>query len=138
MVTTPAPEHDQDLIRERYGRVKRANPRTLIIIALVVAVVGLGLMVWIGWGFSQPQATSKVISFNVVDAGTTTVHFQVNKPVDATAECDVEALSTGFAEVGVKTVSVGPADTETVTLFEEVNTSEIATTVVIDDCRIVD
>jgi len=138
VVTKQTPEHDEDLIRARYGRVKRANPRLLSVVATVVGVIGLGLLIWIGLGLTQAQATPKVISFNVADPGLTTVEFQVNKPTDATAECTVEALSTGFAQVGVKTVTIGPSETETVIVVEEVKTSEVATTAVVDDCRIVD
>ena len=137
-MTTPAPRHDEDLIRARYGRVRRANSKALIVTAVAVSIVALGLMIWIGLGLTKPQATSRIISFNVVDSGLTTLHFEVSKPADRTAECVLEALSTGFVQVGVKTVTIGPADTESVPLFEEINTSEIATTAVVDHCVIVD
>src|SRR5699024_2894884 len=127
-----------DLIRARYGRGRRANSNTLIVAAVVISAIALALMVWIGLGFSKAQATSKVISFNVVDSGLTTLHFEVSKPADRTAECMVEALSTGYTQVGVKTVTIGPAETESVPLFEEINTSELATTAVVDHCVIVD
>ena len=137
-MTTPAPQHDEDLIRARYGRVRRANPRSLITLAIALSAIALGLMIWIGLGFSKAQASSQIISFNVVDSGLTTLHFEVTKPADETAECVLEALSTGFAQVGVKTVTIGPAETETVSLFEEIKTSELATTAVVDHCILVD
>lgn len=137
-MTSPASGHDPELIRARYGRVRRANPGALRIAGVVLAAVAVAVMVWIGVGFSKDQATSQVFSFNVVDAGLTTLHFEVSKPAASTAECVLEALSTGFAQVGVKTVTIGPAASDTVTLFEEIRTSERATTAVIDHCRLVD
>lgn len=137
-MTTPAFQHDEDLIHARYGRVRRANPRSLRILAIALSAIALGLMVWIGLGLTKAQASSQIISFNVVDSGLTTLHFEVTKPAEDTAECVLEALSTGFAQVGVKTVTIGPAETDTVTLFEEIKTSELATTAVIDHCTLVD
>ncbi len=133
-MTEPVPQYDADLIRARYGRVHLVSPKPLIAAAAVVAVVGAGLLVWIGLGLAAPQATSKVISFNVVSSELTTVQFEVTKPIDRTAECTVEALSTGFTQVGVKTVTIGPSQTLTTQVFEEIKTSEIATTVIIDRC----
>lgn len=138
MVTTPSPGHDADLIRERYGRVPRANTKSVMIVASIVGVIALALFIWIGIGLTKPQATSRIISFNVVDAGLTTLHFEVSKPADRTAECVIEALSTGFSEVGVKTVTVGPAEADAVPLFEEIRTSELATTAVVDHCVLID
>lgn len=137
-MTEPSPGHDADLIQARYGRLPRRETRTLRILAIVVSIIALVLMLWIGAGFTKDQATSKIISFNVVDPGLTTLHFEVAKPAERTAECVIEALSTGFAQVGVKTVTIGPAEKDSVTLFEEIRTSEVATTAVVDHCRLLD
>lgn len=137
-MTTPAPGNDEDLIQARYGRVPRANSKALLIAASVLGAIALGLLIWIGLGLTKAQATSRIISFNVVDPGLTTLHFEVSKPPERTAQCVIEALSTGFAQVGVKTVTVGPTDTEAVPLFEEIRTSELATTAVVDHCTLVD
>src|SRR5699024_2620161 len=128
---------DEDLIRARYGRVRRANPRSLRILAIALSAIALGLMIWIWLGFSYVQTTSQIISFNVVDSGLTTLHFEVTKTAEDTAECVLEALSTGFAQVGVKTLTIGPAEYVTVTLFDEIKTSELATSAVIDYCTLV-
>lgn len=137
-MTTPSSGHDPDLIRARYGRVPRSSSKALIITGVVVSLVALALMIWIGIGLAKPQATSRIISFNVVDEGLTTLHFEVSKPAGSTAECVLEALSTGYAQVGVKTVTIGPAETDSVPLFEEIRTSEIATTALVDHCRLID
>lgn len=129
---------DFDLIQQRYGRVRRANSKVLINVGIGVSLVALVLFIWIGWGLAKPQATARVFSFNVVDSGLTTLHFEVTKPAEARAECLVEALSTGFAQVGVKTVEVPPGPSESTPLFVEINTSELATTAVVDHCTIVD
>lgn len=133
-MTTPTPRYDADLIKARYGRIHLVSPKPLIAAAVVVSVIGLVLLVWISLGLAKPQASSKVISFNVVDAGTATVQFELTKPIDRSAVCTLEALSTGFTQVGVKTVTIGPAPTLTTQIFEEVNTSELATTVLVASC----
>lgn len=137
-MTTPAPGNDEDLIQARYGRVPRANSKALLIAASVLGAVALALLIWIGLGLTKAQATSRIISFNVVDSGLTTLHFEVSKPQDRTAQCVLEALSTGFAQVGVKTVTIGPSQTESVAMFEEIRTSELATTAVVDHCILTD
>lgn len=137
-MTTPDPQYDADLIQARYGHTRRTNRKPVIAVAALVSIIGIALMIWIGLGLAKPQATSTVISFNVVDPGLTTIHFEVSKPEDKTAECVIEALSTGFAQVGVKTVTIGPSETLTTTLFEEVKTSEEATTAIIDHCSLID
>lgn len=138
MLTTHPLEHDADFIRARYGGSARSTSNVLKWAAIVVGIIGLGVFIWIGIGLAKPEATSNVISFDVVDPGVTTLHFEVSKPEEETAECTLEALSTSFAQVGVKTVTVGPAETSTVTLFEEINTSEIATTAGVKSCTLVD
>lgn len=138
MVTTPEPHSNEDLIRARYGRVRRTNSKAVMITAVAASAIALGLMIWIGLGLTTTQATSKIISFNVVDSGVTTLHFEVSKPAQETAECVLEALSTGFTQVGVKTITVGPAESDTVALFEEIKTSERATTAGVNHCVIID
>lgn len=125
-------------MQARYGRVKTANNRLLYVVAVIVGVVGFAILLWVGLGLSKAQTHSRIISFNVVDPTLTTITFEVTKPTDRSAECVVAALNTGFSQVGVKTVQIGPADTDTVPLFVEISTSEVATTAIIDQCELLD
>ncbi len=64
--------------------------------------------------------------------------FEVTKPKEATVTCTVTALSESYAEVGVRTVEVGPADAATRRVTVTVQTTELAVTGVVDSCELVE
>jgi hypothetical protein len=66
------------------------------------------------------------------------VTFEVTKPGDDTVSCRVQALSQSFAEVGVRTVEVGPADVATQRVTVTVPTAELAVSGTVASCDPVD
>ncbi len=115
----------------RYGRAapaaSAARRRLLVVATAVLLVAGVGYAVWFGAG-SRDQASVRTQGYEVVDDTRTEVTFTVSKPPGSTADCQVEALSSGSAQVGLVTVEVGPADTTASTVRVALPTSERATT----------
>lgn len=136
MTSAPGQSHHETL-RQRYGHT-RDTRRALRRIAWIVAVIGLALVGWLIWGGLRPTAHSDLIAFDVVDESLTTATFEVVKPPDSTAQCQLQALNTGYGEVGVLTMQVGPADQELVRVEADIRTTELATTAVIENCTLVD
>jgi Domain of unknown function (DUF4307) len=118
----------------RYGPVRpRSSARRNLgwgaLAALVVAVVA-----WVGGAALQDPVQWKSVGFDVTNASSTEVTFDVTKAHDATATCRVRALSQSFGEVGVRTVEVGPADTDTVRVTVTVPTAELAVSGQVQGC----
>ena len=99
------------------------------------AVVAIGLVVWLALGTTGDDVSWEDVSYKVQGDQRVDVRFRVTKDPKATAECTLQALNRGFAEVGVVTVTVGPADTRTQDVTASVATQERAVTGVVDTCR---
>ncbi|WP_194164880.1 DUF4307 domain-containing protein [Pseudactinotalea sp. HY158] len=133
---TPA-DHSAPALQDRYGAPRQTH-RTTVRIAWAAGIVGALVMAWIMWGAFRPTVHNQLVGFDVSDPALTSVTFNVIKPADRSARCTVEALNTGFAQVGVLQVEVGPAQEDLVTLHREVRTSEPATTAIISSCELID
>lgn len=128
------PEH---LRTSRYGerRGGRLTTRHVIVLVSAIGAVVLGM---IAWGMFQPKATYTDLGYAIAEDGrSATVRFEVIKPPESTAICEIQALNTGFAQVGLREVTVGPHHENRVRLSEEIATSELATTAVVKSCRLV-
>ena len=121
----------------RYGpeptRARRVR-RTLVVAG--GAVVAVGLLVWLAFGTMGDDVSWEDVGYTVHGDARVDVRFRVTKDPGATAECTLQALNRGFAEVGVVTVTVGPADTRTQDVTASVATQERAVTGVVDSCRL--
>lgn len=115
----------------RYGEPGPARRRTahrrLVAAVAVLLAAGVAYAVWFGVE-ARDQATFRSQGYEVVDDTRVEVTFSVTKPKGGTADCQVEALSSGSAQVGLITVPVGPSDETAVTVRAVLVTSERATT----------
>ena len=64
--------------------------------------------------------------------------FEVTKPRESTVTCTVTALSESYAQVGVRTVEVGPSDAATRRVTVTVQTTELAVTGTVESCELVE
>jgi hypothetical protein len=62
--------------------------------------------------------------------------FEITKPRTATAICTLESLNEQFGQVGFKEIEIGTQPTDTVRLSVSINTTELATTALVDECRL--
>lgn len=80
--------------------------------------------------------THKDIGFSIKDSKSLEVEFEITKPSSGTAICSLEALNEQFLQVGYKEIEIGAAQTDTVRLKVAMNTTELATTALVDECRL--
>ncbi|WP_165962764.1 DUF4307 domain-containing protein [Occultella glacieicola] len=143
MVQAPA-RTEQDataaLLADRYGRRTAGGGRRLrarILIA-ALAVAGIAVLAWIAVDMFAPSVESRDVGFHVVDSESVRVTFDVTKPAERSAVCTLEALSTGYGQVGLLQVEIGPQVADTVRITAEVATSEEATTGLVRACTFTD
>lgn len=122
----------------RYGPEPTARRRLLARAAVAtLGAVTVAAAVWIGLGTGSDPVTWDDVGYSVRGPDRVDVTFRVTKDPGATATCTLTALSTAYAEVGVVTVTVGPAQGSTVEQTVPVATQELAVTGVVDRCELV-
>ena len=126
---------ENDLLAQRYGK----QPKLSRTRWLWISVVGIVLMM-IGVLFASMAnynpVQSQDIGFSVKDPTQVVLDFELSKPLDAVAICSVEALNEQFLQVGYKIIEIGPQETSTVRLSVSINTTELSTTALVDECRL--
>ena len=119
---------------DRYG--DRPSRRGPALVALAVAgALFVAWVIWAGAGMAGGQVRWTDVGYRVVDDTTVQVTFSVSKDPGATAVCTIEALNERFAQVGLATDEVGPADQRAVLRTVTVRTAERAVTGVVESCR---
>jgi len=116
----------------RYGGPRRQlDRRAWAALAVVAAVL---VAAWVGWAAARDDVQWKDVGFHVDGTTAVDVTFEVTKPREATVTCTVQALAESYAQVGVRTVEVGPADAATQRLQVRVATTQQAVTGVVQSC----
>lgn len=119
----------------RYGPEPTSRSATLRRVGLVaLVVVAVAVLAWVGIGVVREPVQWKDVGFRVDGPTSTQVTFEVTKDRDATVTCRVEALSESYAQVGVRSVEVGPAQTPTQRVTVTVQTQELAVSGVVAGC----
>jgi hypothetical protein len=101
----------------------------------VLGAVALVTAVWVGLGTDDAGVTWEEVGYSVQGPDLVDVTFRVTKDPGTTVTCTITALSASYAEVGVVTETVGPADGSTVERTVPVATQELAVTGVVDGCE---
>lgn len=101
----------------------------------LVAAAFLGWLAWVILEHSNPEVTSEMVSFDVVDQHTATATFTVaRRTPEVEASCLLRAQAPDHAVVGELNVTVGPGGERVQTLTETVRTEREATTVDVVGC----
>jgi hypothetical protein len=103
---------------------------------ILAAVAGLAVAVWIALNVASQPVSWKDVGFHVQGPQAIDVTFEVTKPRAKTVVCKVRALSQSYSEVGVRMVTVGPADEGTQRVTATVPTTELAVSGTVDRCDI--
>lgn len=123
----------------RYGPEPTSRSTTLRRVALgALVLVAAVVLAWVGIGVVREPVQWKDVGFRVDGPTSTQVTFDVTKDAEATVTCQVQALSESYAQVGVRSVEVGPADTATQRVTVTVQTAELAVSGVVAGCTPVD
>ena len=119
----------------RYGTRSPVRRRLLVTGVTVVTLAFLGWLAWVILEHGDPEVTSEVVSFTVVDEHTATATFTVaRRTPEVEASCLLRAQAPDHAVVGELNVTVGPGGERVQTLTETVRTEREATTVDVVGC----
>ncbi|UFU02329.1 DUF4307 domain-containing protein [Ruania suaedae] len=135
------PEDVAALMARRYGRSAEGDTRRrrrTWVVAAVCAVLGLSALAMVTVGLLEPTVSSQDVGFEVLDAETVRVTFDVTRPAGREAQCTLEALHTGFGQVGLLEVPVPVSQGHTDRMTVEIATTELATTGIVRECRLLD
>ncbi len=117
---------------ERYGRTRRR--RLPWIITAVVAATVIAIAAWMTVAQSMNAVDVDDLGYEVVDAHSVTVRFQVTGAQGKDVACAVEALDEEFGVVGWRIIEIPAADAHTRQLSETVPTVAEATTGLVNAC----
>lgn len=119
----------------RYGTRNPTRRRVTIALVGMLAAVFLGWVAWVTWVHSDPEVTSDLVSFDVVDAHTSTASFRVvRRTTQVEASCLLRAQAADHSTVGELNVMVGPGGDRVQTVEKTVRTEREATTVEMVGC----
>lgn len=118
---------------ERYGRTRRSKRTTWIIGGIIVAAV-VGAASWMTVSQSLQTVDADDLGYEVVDAHSVTLRFQVTAPQGNDVVCAIEALDEEFGIVGWKIVEIPAGASHTQTLSETIPTVAGATTGLVNNC----
>ncbi len=121
-------------LRRRYPRSRL--PRPLVVAAVaVIAVVGLGWLVWAGYRHATPQVDAQVATYVVKNDRSIAVVLTVERrDPSIRATCRIVAQATDFETVGEVEVAVPPGDRRLTNLDVTIVTLRRATTAVSKGC----
>lgn len=139
MPPSPAAEPTGERVRpaSRYGEEPARGRRRVPIVAVVVALVAAVGLGWVSWGMLQPRAEGEVGVFTAVDDGHVELVLEVTRPVGRTAVCTLEAVGSGFGQVGIVDVEIEPAESQVSRVHLTMATSERATIAMVRTCELV-
>ncbi|HEU4514767.1 MAG TPA: DUF4307 domain-containing protein [Nocardioidaceae bacterium] len=119
----------------RYGTPSTGRRRLTMIIVAVVAAVALGWVAWAAVSAADPEVTSDIVSWEVVDDHAATATFRVaRRTPEVEASCLLRAQARDHSIVGELNVTVGPGGEAVQTLTETVRTERLATVVEVLGC----
>ena len=132
-MTTPGPT-TQDMLDQRYGRGRSASRRWSLIAFVTVAAVAVGLFAWMTFANSADAATAETTGFDVVDAHSVSLRFQVSAPVGRSIACALEAQDEEHGVVGWRVVEYPGSDLHIRAFHETLPTTAGATTGLVNSC----
>ena len=134
----PQPPAPTDL-STRYTPAATPGGRRLKIAGAVAAIaVGVAGAAYLSFGNPGSSVRGQEVSYSVKSSEMVEITFNVAKPEDSTVVCTLNALNTNYAQVGTKTVTIGPSDVGEAQFTVPIATTELAVTAVIESCELAD
>lgn len=130
MMTT-ADSHHEDAAPSRPSLSRRAKVGVVAGVAAMTAVAA-----WVGWGQAMQPVRWQDVGFDVSSPSQASVTYEVYLYTDQPVTCYLRALNDRFAEVGVITQDVDPADGSQQRFTTTLVTVEEATTAVVTGCGV--
>ncbi len=121
-------------LRQYWRSISPARQR-VVTLAAVLVVLGSAMAVWFGRASAQDWPVQRDLSYTVSDATSVTVRFEVTKPPQMSAVCEVVAQEVGKAVVGRADVAIPPSQARTTTHEATVRTTTLAVIGQVRTCR---
>ena len=120
----------------RYGTPRRSRRPLVVGLVALLGVVFVGWVLWAMLEHGNPEVSSDLVSFEIVDEHTATATFTVDRrSADVAASCLLRAQAADHSVVGELNVDVPAGGAERQTLRASVRTEREATTVDLIGCR---
>jgi len=120
---------------ERYGAPRPwARPLTIVVAALL-AVVGLVWLLWAGLYHATPPVSAQLRSFHVQSDDAVTASIDLRREPGMAVVCVLEAQAADHFVVGERQVRVPAGPQQALTRTYRIETERPATNAVLDSCR---
>lgn len=123
-----------ELLAQRYG-VKRSSPKR----NRILTIIGVSLLTitaaWFGYANYSP-VTYQDLGYRVLSETRVEIDFELTRPAGADVVCSLEALNNQFAPVGWIELVIPGSDAPKVRNTVTLNTTELAVTGLVDECRL--
>ncbi len=96
----------------------------------------IGIASWVGWGQAQQPVRWQDVGYEIISPTEVSVTYEVYLYRDEPTTCYLRALNSRYAEVGVATQLVDPADGREQRFTTSMATVEEATTAIVRGCSI--
>lgn len=121
-------------LAQRYRRPSRLSRSVVVTVAVALAAIIVGLIVWAAFRHATPVVTSQLNTFRAVDDHSVVASITVWRVEDDTeAQCRLSAIAPDHQVVGVHVLEVieGP---KTQTIDVELRTERRATSIHLEGC----
>ena len=123
-----------ELLAARYG-VKQSNPKRNRVLSIAGVAALTITAAWFGFANYSPMSFQD-LGYRVLSDTRVEIDFELTRPQGADVVCSLEALNNQFAPVGWIEIVIPGSDSTTVRNTITINTTELAVTGLVDECRL--
>jgi hypothetical protein len=123
-----------ELLAKRYG-VKQSNPKQNKDLAILGVAALTITAAWFGFANYSPLSFQD-LGYRVLSDTRVEIDFELTRPEGADVVCSLEALNNQFAPVGWIELVIPGSDSTKVRNTVTLNTTELAVTGLVDECRL--
>jgi hypothetical protein len=124
----------QDMLDDRYGRVRSPRRRWVIGALIVVAVLLVGVFAWMTVAAALDDVAADGTAYQIVDDRSVVLTFQLSAPAGSSVACALEAQDEEHGVVGFQVVRIEASDQHTRAFRETIPTVARATTGLVNSC----
>jgi hypothetical protein len=123
-----------ELLAKRYG-VKQSNPKRNKVLAIAGVAALTITAAWFSFSNYSPLSFQD-LGYRVLSDTRVEVDFEGTRPEGSDVVCSLEALNNQFAPVGWIELVIPGSDSTKVRNTVTINTTELAVTGLVDECRL--
>jgi hypothetical protein len=119
---------------QRYGAPRPWSRPLAVALTAVLALVGIGWLVWAGLYHAQPVVSGRLRAFTVLGPGVVSATIDVERDPGTAVVCLLEAQAADHFVVGERQVRIPAGPPELVSRTYRIETERPATNAVLDGC----